>query len=145
MTTERLHFFLFWILSFAFTSAIDALWHFVIFRKSYREGMRPVARMKGERMSPRAGASLLAQVLVVTCLVFLVGLGSLSENVGLAVFVGALAGVLAISVYGITNYALLKDWSLKLTVLEVVWGPILGGLSGYFIFWARTWLAVGPR
>lgn len=142
MFTQRLHFFLFWILCFLFTSSIDALWHFVLFKKSYTEGLKPLARMKGERMSPRAGAAILAQVMVVTCLVLLVG--PLAEHPILAVFVGALAGILGISVYGVTNYALFKGWSLKLAVLEVIWGPILGGLSGLFIFWAKSWLHL-PR
>ena len=54
--------------------------------------------------------------------------------------IGALAGILAITVYGITNYALFKDWSLKLTNLEVIWGPMLGGLSGAFIIWMQSLL-----
>jgi uncharacterized membrane protein len=40
----------------------------------------------------------------------------------------------------VTNYALFKDWNLTLTVLELVWGPILGGMSGLFVFWARSFL-----
>jgi uncharacterized membrane protein len=49
--------------------------------------------------------------------------------------VGILGGILAISVYGLVNQALIKDWSWRLTVLEVVWGPIIGGLGGLFIAW----------
>ena len=60
------------------------------------------------------------------------------ENYLEAALIGAAAGILAITVYGVTNYALFKDWSLKLTVLEAIWGPMLGGLSGAFVVWMKS-------
>jgi uncharacterized membrane protein len=57
------------------------------------------------------------------------------QGYGVNVLVGALGGVLAISVYGLVNQALIKDWAWRLTILEVVWGPIIGGLGGLFIAW----------
>lgn len=130
-----------WVLSFVFTSAIDAVWHLLIFGRKYREGIRPLARMNGDRMAFIGWAGILSQVMVVTCLVLLVLMKS--EGVGFmqAGLIGALAGILAISVYGITNYALFRDWSLTLAVLEMVWGPILGALSGIFIIWSKSLLS----
>ena len=43
--------------------------------------------------------------------------------------------VLGISVYGLVNQALIKDWTWRLTLLEFVWGPIIGALAGLFIGW----------
>jgi uncharacterized membrane protein len=131
---------LLWVMSFVFTSLIDALWHLVLFRRSYAQGIKPLARMSGEKMAFQPAAGLLSQVLVVSGIVFLVLMLAGKGNYGTAFLVGAAAGVLAISVYGVTNYALFKDWNLTLTVLELVWGPILGGLSGLFVFWARAFL-----
>jgi uncharacterized membrane protein len=82
----------------------------------------------------------LSQVLVVTSLVFLVLYKTQKGTMAEAALVGAVAGVLAITVYGVTNYALFKDWNLSITILEVVWGPILGCLSGVFAFWMKTLL-----
>jgi uncharacterized membrane protein len=134
-------YFLLWGLAFAFTSAIDALWHLVIFGKAYAKDFRPLARPAGDKITFNAPAGLLAQVLVVTTILVLVLLTTQTRgNIGLAALVGALAGVLAISVYGITNYSLMKDWSLRLTLLEAVWGPLIGGSSGVFIYWLRNFL-----
>jgi uncharacterized membrane protein len=131
---------LLWIASFIFTSAIDAAWHLGIFGKIYSAGIKPLARMKGDKMAFSAPWGLLSQVLVVTSLVFLVLYKSQKGTMAEAALVGAVAGVLAITVYGVTNYALFKDWNLSMTILEVVWGPILGGLSGAFAFWMKTLL-----
>jgi len=131
---------LLWILSFAFTSLIDALWHLGLFRRAYTEGIKPLARMSGEKMAFNGPAGILSQVMVVTCIVVLVLYKAQQGTSGGSVLVGALAGVLAISVYGITNFALFKDWGLTITILEMIWGPILGGLSGGFVFWLRPLL-----
>lgn len=131
-------YFLVWLLSFAFTSLIDAIWHLGIFKRAYSEGIRPLARMSGDKMAFNAFAGILSQVLVVTCIVFLVIYNVQKVNYLEAALIGAIAGILAITVYGITNYALFKDWSLKLTVLEVIWGPILGGSSGAFVVWMKS-------
>ncbi|MHB8094676.1 MAG: DUF2177 family protein [Candidatus Aminicenantales bacterium] len=131
-----------WVLTFVFTSAIDALWHLALFKKVYTLDFKPLARMAGDRISFNGPAGILSQALVVTGIVILVLYSTAGRGTSAgALLVGALAGVLAISVYGITNYALMKDWSLRLTVLEVVWGPILGGMSGLFVYGVRGLLS----
>ena len=131
-------YFLVWLLSFAFTSLIDAIWHLGIFKKAYSEGIKPLARMSGDKMAINPFAGILSQVLVVTCIVFLVLYKVQKVNYQEAMLIGAIAGILAITVYGLTNYALFKDWSLELTVLEVIWGPILGASSGAFVIWMKS-------
>jgi uncharacterized membrane protein len=129
-----------WVLAFVFTSLIDALWHLGIFGRIYREGIKPLARMNGDKMAFIGWAGLLSQVMVVTTVMLLVLLQPDDAGFARAGTIGALAGVLAISVYGITNYALLKDWGLALTVLEMIWGPIIGAASGIFVLWAKSLL-----
>jgi len=111
-----------------------------IFRKAYSEGIKPLARITDGKITLNAPAGIIAQFLVVTCIVFLVLYKVQDGHFLDAALVGAIAGILAIAVYGVTNYALFKDWSLKLTVLEVIWGPILGGLSGVFVLWIKSLL-----
>jgi uncharacterized membrane protein len=131
---------LLWLGAFVFTSAIDALWHLALFGRPYKEGLRPLARMADGKFAFKGAAALLAQVLVVTSVLLLVLLKSEGATLATAALVGALAGVLAISVYGVTNYALLKDWGLGITILETIWGPMIGGCSGAFAFWLKSLL-----
>jgi uncharacterized membrane protein len=128
---------LLWALSFIMTSLIDAVWHLGFFGKIYKEGIKPLARMNGDKMAFNPVAGIISQVLVVSCIFFLVLYKVQKGTAGEAFLVGAAAGILAVTVYGITNYALFKDWGLAVTLLEMAWGPFLGGLSGLFIFWLK--------
>jgi len=128
---------LLWAVSFILTSLIDAVWHLGFFGKIYKEGIKPLARMNGDKMAFNPIAGIISQVLVVSCIFFLVLYKVQKGTAGEAFLVGAAAGVLAVTVYGITNYALFKDWGLAVTLLEMAWGPFLGGLSGLFIFWLK--------
>jgi uncharacterized membrane protein len=131
---------LLWLGAFVFTSAIDAIWHLALFGRLYKEGMRPLARMADGKFAFKVAAALLSQVLVVTAVLLLVLLKSEGAPLATAALVGALAGVLAISVYGVTNYALLKDWGLGITILETIWGPMIGACSGAFAYWLKSLL-----
>ncbi|MEA2056474.1 MAG: DUF2177 family protein [Patescibacteria group bacterium] len=64
--------------------------------------------------------------------------GRADSNLKRGALIGTAAGVLAISVYGLVNYALVKNWTLDITILKVVWGRILGGLSGLFVIWMKS-------
>jgi uncharacterized membrane protein len=125
-----------WFAAFFGMSAVDALWHLVIFGRAYGPGFKAVARMKDGKLALQPIPGLVSQGLVVSALVVLTVLGVRSgQGYPLNFLVGACGGVLAISVYGLVNQALIKDWTWKLTWLEVVWGPIIGGLGGLFIAW----------
>jgi uncharacterized membrane protein len=125
-----------WFAAFFGISAIDALWHLGIFGRVYRRDFKAVARTKEGRLSLLPLPGIASQILVVSALMVLT---VLSVRVGYgypaSFLVGAMGGVLAISVYGLVNQSLIKDWSWRLTLLEVVWGPIIGGLGGLFIAW----------
>lgn len=130
---------IFWYLvSFTFTSLIDVVWHILLFGKIYAKRMQDIAPMQQGQMAIKAIPGLLSQVLVVSMMLFLVSYGQADSNLKTGALIGAAAGVLAISVYGLVNYALVKNWTLDITILEVVWGPILGGLSGLFAVWMKT-------
>jgi uncharacterized membrane protein len=125
-----------WFAAFVGLSAVDALWHLVLFGWAYGPDFRRVARMKDGKMALQPIPGLVSQVLVVSALMVLVVLSvRAGQTYPLNLLVGAMGGVLGISVYGLVNQALIKDWTWRLTILEVVWGPIIGSLAGLFIAW----------
>ena len=54
-----------------------------------------------------------------------------------AVVYGMLCGLVIYGVFNSTNYAINKDWSLKLSLLDTMWGIIVCGIASsvvYFVF-----------
>jgi len=125
-----------WFAAFVGLSAVDALWHLVIFGWAYGPDFRLVGRMKDGKMALQPIPGLISQVLVVSALMVLVVLSvRAGQGYPLNLLVGAMGGVLGITVYGLVNQALIRDWTWRLTMLEVVWGPIIGALAGLLIGW----------
>lgn len=132
-----------WVVSFIGLSVLDALWHLVFWGRIYRRDIRLVARVVDGRLVLHNLSGALSQVLVVTALVVLASLQFRSEKpVQNAVLACLAGGVLGISVYGLVNRWLIKDWSLPLTLLEAVWGPAIGAFAGLFIVWTARLLKI---
>ena len=46
-----------------------------------------------------------------------------------ALAAGALLGALCYATYDLTNYATLKNWTLQVTVIDIVYGTLVAGVS----------------
>ncbi|MCX8160364.1 MAG: DUF2177 family protein [Candidatus Saccharicenans sp.] len=136
---QTLKFALLWIITLVLFSLADGLWHLVIFGRAYKEDFKVLALVQNDRIIFRKAYGFLAQLVLVSCLILLVLLRD-PANLKISVLAGVLVGFLAITVYGLTNYALMKDWSFRLTILEVVWGPLIGAWGGLVVSLAYRWL-----
>ena len=134
--------FVVYLLSFVAISIIDAIWHLVLFGKLYSQRFAPVARMVDGKLDLQLLPGILSQLLLVAATMFLV-LYKTGGNpkLGAGALIGAACGILAISVYGLVNFALINHWGLEITILEVLWGPMIGALGGVTIaYLAGKWL-----
>ena len=58
------------------------------------------------------------------------------EGAGAAFMSGAIFGFLAYGTYDMTNLSTLKGWSLRLCLVDILWGTVLTGgaaLAGYLL------------
>ena len=134
---------LLWVVSFVAIIAIDALWHLGIWGKVYGADIKKVAAVVDGKPVFNNASGLLSQVLVITAFVVLASLHFHSEAATLKSVVSCMmGGILGISVYGLVNHWLIRDWSLAMTVLEAVWGPLIGALAGFIIAWAGRLLKI---
>ncbi len=128
---------LIWVIAFVAIGALDALWHLLLFKKDYDQGLAPLLPQQSEgKQGMRGIPAIIAQLFVISAYVALVAIVvSLGGGMDAAALSGALAGILAISVYGLVNRGLIENWNKRITILEVIWGPIIGATSGVLIYW----------
>jgi uncharacterized membrane protein len=107
--------------------AIDMIWLGVVAKGFYR-------RHLGSMLSPKvnwAAAVLFYLLFIVGLLVFAVRPALAAGNPLKALFLGALLGLISYATYDLSNLATMKDWPLVVTIVDLVWGTVLGGAVSY--------------
>jgi len=61
-----------------------------------------------------------------------------SGNIFNALALGVLFGLFSYATYDLTNQATLRNWSTTLTIVDIAWGSVLGGLSALSAAWIVT-------
>ncbi len=103
--------------------AIDMLWLGFIANNIYRKGIGFI--MKD---SPNWTAAIIFYLLYLAGMVFFVIQPSLEKHSWrYALFVGMFFGFITYATYDLTNLATLKNWPIHITLIDLLWGTILGG------------------
>jgi uncharacterized membrane protein len=68
-------------------------------------------------------------------MIFAVGPALHSGKWQTALLWGAMLGFFCYMTYDLTNFATLKVWSTKVTILDIIWGTILTGSASLAGFW----------
>jgi uncharacterized membrane protein len=116
---------------------IDSVWLRTMYTRLYVPEIGAVL-MNGMRLGPAIAFYLLY---ILGIMVFAVGPALSSGKWQTALIQGAMFGFFCYMTYDLTNYATLKVWSLKVTILDMIWGTLLTGgaaLGGYWITTAVT-------
>ncbi|MBN1549012.1 MAG: DUF2177 family protein [Syntrophaceae bacterium] len=113
---------------------VDLTWIAGITKNFYRSQLGPLSRMTAGGMSPNIPASILVWMLIALGLILFVLPRIPSTGAGVeGFFWGALFGLVVYGVYDLTNYALLKDWPLSMTIVDMLWGTVACGISGFIV------------
>jgi uncharacterized membrane protein len=112
--------------------AIDMIWLGFIAKDFYRENL-------GQLLSPNINwtAAIIFYLLFIGGLVVFVISPAVEKNSFVhALIYGALFGLITYATYDLTNLATLKDWSLTVTIVDLIWGMVLSAsvsTISYFI------------
>ncbi len=112
--------------------AIDLVWLSLIARKFYAQYLGYLMKTNVNFVA----AGLFYLLFVVGLVVFSVLPAMEKNSWAQALFLGALLGLVSYATYDLTNLATIKDWPLVVTIVDMVWGTVLGAsvsLASYFI------------
>ncbi len=115
-------------------AVIDSIWLRNMYVKLYQPEIGEVL-MQGVRMKPAVAFYLLY---IAGIIVFAFTPALSSGKWQTALVNGALFGFFCYMTYDLTNYATLKVWSLKVTILDMIWGTVLTGLAAAAGFWITS-------
>jgi uncharacterized membrane protein len=121
-------------IAFVVFITIDLIWLVLIAKNLYKKYL-------GFIMSPTPqwSAAILFYLLYLTGMVFFVIHPALiKQSWKFALFAGMFFGLITYATYDLTNLATLKDWPVLITVIDLVWGSVLGGLVSVVTWWIVT-------
>jgi uncharacterized membrane protein len=116
---------------------IDMVWLGLVAKDFYR-------RHLGAMLSPKVNwpAAILFYLLFIAGLLLFV-IEPAQGNALQALWKGAVFGLIAYATYDLTNLATFKNWPLLVTVVDLVWGTVLGALVSFFSVILGRWLFKG--
>ena len=122
------HFFLAWLFTFTVMLAIDALWLGVVARDLYQQDMGSL--MAAQPRWAAAAAFYLAYPLGLVVFAVKPALETgRAGSLGRALLLGGLLGLFAYGTYDLTNLAVVQDWPLGLTFIDLAWGTFASAVS----------------
>lgn len=134
MTTKHL---VAWAATFLVLLVIDGLWLGVIAKNMYQQAM-------GDLMAPQPRLDFAAAfyLLYPIGLVFFAVLpGAAADSVWRGALVGALFGLFAYGTYDLTNSAVVRNWPIGLSLIDMAWGTFASGLAAASGTAALRWFA----
>ncbi len=105
--------------------AIDAVWLSTMSSALYRPTL-------GDILAPnvRIGPTIAFYLIYPAGIVFFAGIPAMrADSIATALLFGALLGALAYATYDLTNFATLRNWTLQITLIDIVWGAALTGVA----------------
>ncbi len=114
-----------YVYSFVVLLLVDAIWLASMMSVFYKPRL---AHLMADKVNfPAAGIFYVIYSLALT---YLILLPAVKNSLSLKdLFIrGAIFGLAAYATYDLTNLATLKNWSVSLTVVDIIWGALLTGI-----------------
>jgi uncharacterized membrane protein len=110
---------------------MDAVWLGAGSGSLYRDALGDLL-LDGFRVGPAVIFYLLH---IAGLMVFVITREDVRNSPRLAVLLGAFYGICTYGTYDLTNQAVLRAWTLKLTVIDMAWGAVVTGTAALAGSW----------
>ena len=126
-----------WAVTFVVLLVIDMIWLGVVAKGMYQEAM-------GDLMSPNprlAFAAVFYLIYPVGLVIFAIVPGLAAQGVMRAALMGGLFGLFCYATYDLTNLAVIRNWPLALSFIDIAWGTLVSGVAAAAGAAALRWFA----
>ncbi|MGJ7525328.1 DUF2177 family protein [Variovorax sp. GB1P17] len=126
-----------WAVTFVVLLVIDMIWLGLVAKGMYQQGM-------GELMSPQprlAFAAVFYLLYPVGLVIFAIQPGVEAQSVMRAAVLGGLFGMFCYGTYDLTNLAVIRNWPLGLSFIDIAWGALVSGVAAAAGAVAWRWFA----
>lgn len=107
---------------------LDGIWFGYLSKQLYLDTIGPLLRLSGKSIQPNWIAAIVAYIaLIGGILVFVLPKANYDPLQSL--IWGGVFGFVTYATYDFTNLAVLANWSVKVSIIDTIWGIILCGLS----------------
>lgn len=119
-------------ITFIIFLVIELFWLITLAKNFYQKELGYIMKPK-----PNLIATIIFSFLFVLGIVFFVINPAIDQNSWrYALLVGVLYGLITYATYTLTNLATLKGWPIKVAIVDLLWGSILGGIVATISFFA---------
>ena len=109
---------------------LDYVWLGTFASNLYKKELGSFLRMSGPALQPIIWAAVMVYVAIpVGIMCFVLPRISADNLVLSSLLWGALYGVVVYTVYDMTNYSLVRDWPLRVALIDIGWGGLLNALA----------------
>lgn len=106
---------------------VDSFWHAFIAKKLFK---KEIGHLMGDKIKLAPGI-VFYLINAGALLVFAVNPSLQKQDLIHALAYGGFLGFAMYSTFNFTNFVLLKDWPIKLTILDLLWGSFAAALTSF--------------
>lgn len=135
------HFFKLFIISYPIFIILDIIWIGILMNDTYKHYLSPIARMSDGKLQAHWPASLMVWALIVCGAIIFVLPKTHALGLAHSFAWGALYGLILYGVYDLTNFAILAQWPLTITLIDIAWGMTVNGILLVLLRWIDSYFS----
>lgn len=119
-----------WMAGLVGLVVLDLLWIGFVASSLYRNQIGYLLNIVDGQMVVNIPAAVATWVVIVTGIqLFVLPRVSGSDSIAMLLLWGALFGLVVYAVYDLTNLAVVKNWPLTVTIVDIVWGGFVCSMT----------------
>lgn len=115
---------------------IDILWLGIIAKNLYQKEIGSLLKQDVNWLA----AFIFYAIFIAGLIFFAIRPAAAALSFSTALLNGGFYGLVAYATYDLTNLATMKDWPLKITIIDLIWGTFLGAATASLTYLILAWI-----